>query len=120
MWQVRIANADQARRLGEKLGEMTKEQALLVRVEAWHRPKSYPQLAKVHSMIDEFASLTGYHSEELKEILKQDFGVREIVTDLQGAERQLLKSFRDYTREEMAEFIERVYMVAADAGFILQ
>lgn len=67
--------------------------------------------AYLHVCITIYAIEQGYTVKEMKEVLKEDFGVT-----YQNNSRTFLKSTSDYDSKELSEFIERIRNNASQNG----
>ena len=91
----------------------------VVRVEEYKPARSLSQNAVLHQWFGEIAEHTGHSAEEIKQILKNEYGVQTFCTFELNRYYYIRQSTAKYTREEMATFMDRVQAWAADFGITL-
>ncbi len=101
---------------------------ITVTVESFVRKKSLGQLGLVHKLFSLLARDLGYLPHQIKEFLKDEYGVKEEIIDIDGDPmvdestgeiRVIAKSLADYTVEEMTTLITTVYEFAEENGIRL-
>lgn len=76
-----------------------------------HHPKTLKQIRYAHSLCNAVAAYKQASPEDSKRDAKVAFGVITVCTSLITGDRGArLKSFSDYTRDEMAAFIEQMHV----------
>jgi len=74
-------------------------------------PKSWKQIKYVHSLCQALASYKQTTLEAAKRDCKVEFGIVTICSSVvTGARTMRLKSFGDYSREEMVVFVEQMHV----------
>lgn len=104
------------RQFKHHLSDFGKGTKLTVTLENYVRKKTDPQMRYIHVIFQEIEKHTGMDREDLKIVLKDRYGIKEIMSDREGNElcddngelMYVTKSLRDYTKAEMTEFIDRV------------
>jgi len=71
------------------------------------KQKTYPQLQKIHAIIREIADEAGYFNEDMKFELKRK--IKGYDTNENG--KKHLKSFADYTKDELGDFISKAKLI---------
>jgi hypothetical protein len=96
-------------------------EVLMVTVEPYRHPKTVSQINYAHALIHELSQQCGPkyahdRGERLKYELKRSFGPVIVETSLVSGERiEIPVSMADYSREQMAAFIEQVHAWASAA-----
>ena len=88
-----------------------------VTIEPYTKKRSLPQNSLFHALAGELAGLTGETPARMKDILKHELGLR-VVSKLTGAE--IPKPTSEYTTAEMADLCERIWVFAAEHGYLLK
>lgn len=88
-------------------------------IKPFHVPRSLDQNKKMHAMIGELADFCGYSRNRMKEIVKNEFGPKEVVEVGQRVV-DITKGTSDYDVHEMSEMIERLYQLGAELGHVFQ
>jgi len=90
-----------------------------ISIKRFHRPRTGPQNALLHTLFRDLAFQVGYTEREIKEYFKFECGVTKII-NIGGVEKAVPKGTSEYTITEMMDMIEQVYRVAGDMGIALQ
>ena len=88
-----------------------------VTIEPYTKKRSLPQNSLFHALAGELAGLTGETPARMKDILKHELGLR-VVSKMTGAE--IPKPTSEYTTAEMADLCERIWVFAAEHGYLLK
>ena len=103
------------RELGANLGD----KPYTISIRRFHRPRTLDQNAKLHAMIRELALHCGYTESEMKEALKYKFGPMKMI-QIGDDYKSIAKGTSEYTVQEMSDFVERLYQLAAEIGCVFQ
>ena len=88
-------------------------------LEAFKRPRTNDQNAKLHAMIRDLAIHTGHAESDIKEYLKDEFGFHKSI-EIGGKERSIPKGSSEWSVEECSMMIERLYQIGAECGCTYQ
>ena len=88
-------------------------------IEDYVKPKTPPQLAKIHAMCAKFGISQGYQLEDIKVILKFHLGYTRFIEKKDGTTLEVVRSFGAATREQMSSLIDRLYALAIEYGIEL-
>lgn len=109
-YQAEVVHKAILRRLGRF------DKPLSVSVEEFKKPKTPPQLAKIHAMCTKFGVSQGYSLEDMKVLLKFHLSYTRFIEKKDGTTLEVVRSFRDATREQMSVLIDRLYALAVEYG----
>ena len=104
----------------KELGANLGDKPYTVSIKRFHRPRSLDQNKKLHAMIRELALHCGYAESQMKEIVKAQFGPMKAVKIGDRREVSHPKGTSEYTVQEMSDFMERLYQLAAEIGLVFQ
>lgn len=96
---------------------------MIISIRPFESVRSIDQNAKIHVMIRALAEHTGYSENEMKLIVKSQYGPYKRVyvkhkdeATTSPLSREIPKSTTEYTRPECSDFIERLYQLGAEIG----
>jgi len=89
-----------------------------VEVTTYRRGRSLSQLRTQHMWYGEIADQTGHSPEEVKELLKAEFGPA-LVVHVGDRERSVPKPSSEYTKAEAWEYMTRIQSWAGEWGLVL-
>ncbi len=92
---------------------------LSVSIEDYAKPKTSPQVAKIHAMCRDVGISQGYDLELAKAVVKDKLGYVRFAERNDGTVITIHKSFAKATREEMSILIDRLYALAVEWGIEL-
>ena len=97
----------------------TFEKTQMVTCEDYKPPRSLSQNARLHCLIRALADFCGYSESECKDWLKYEFGRKRPVM-IGDSERMVPVSTTEYSREEMAAFMDQVDRICAESGVYVE
>lgn len=120
-------------RLNIKMGKVTASRSLrdviggledgdyAIEIKKWSGEKTWAQIKTVKGVvIPKIAEYTGETQKAVERRLKEDYGITERFTDSKGHPCIEYRSFRYYSKSEMAAFIQGVLdHMEYDCGFII-
>ena len=110
-----IRNRNQLIQAADKFAAVNDQKPYTLTIEPLKRPRTTPQNAKFHAMIDELACHTGHSPAEIKDFVKTEFGHYKTIKIGEDF-ADVTISTADYTVEQMQAMIERLYQLGADCG----
>ena len=89
----------------------------LISAKVFKPPRSLEQNAKLHCLFRDLSAHTGYTESEIKDVIKARFGLHKVV-QIDGTPTSIAKSTTEYSREELSDLMDRVYMLGAEIGCV--
>ncbi len=93
------------------------EKPYLIEIKPYKPPRTLPQNARFHAMINELAKEIGYSASDLKDWLKLEYGPKKYFV-FQGIEKDIPMSTADYNKVQMIDMIGHLERIGAEIGFV--
>jgi hypothetical protein len=109
----------QARQFEAFISTVEKGSIVEVFYEVTHDDGTLPQLAKLHVLIKQLATHTGYTVEDMKLLVKDKAGLC-LVREVSGKEYFLAKSFGECSKEELSLAIQACIELGEEVNLLIQ
>lgn len=109
----------QARQFEAFMSTVEKGSIVEVFYEVTHDDGTLPQLAKLHVLIKQLATHTGYTVEDMKLLVKDKAGLC-LVREVSGKEYFLAKSFGECSKEELSLAIQACIELGEEVNLLIQ
>ena len=112
-----LKNAEQAKAVFDLILESGFKAAKALKFSDYKPPKTNTQLAYAYSLINYIALAKSVSADEVKTDAKREWGVIVVSTStITGERKAKLKSFSDYTKDELSAFISQAEHFCAENG----
>jgi hypothetical protein len=117
--QLEFTSHAQARQFEEFLSHVEQGSIVDVFYEVTHDDGTLPQLAKLHVLIKQLATHTGYTVDDMKLLVKDKAGLC-LVREVSGKEYFLAKSFGECSKEELSLAIQACIALGEEVNLLVQ
>lgn len=119
MGHLEFTSQAQARQFEAFMSTVEKGSIVEVFYEVTHDDGTLPQLAKLHVLIKQLATHTGYTVEDMKLLVKDKAGLC-LVREVSGKEYFLAKSFGECSKEELSLAIQACIELGEEVNLLIQ